>query len=436
MFECVFCGLRGTSEAASICSSCGPSKNWPSETVDQPDAVQNYLVSVRNFYFSASDSDVDKFSLRIRERLKISFKFHQLFLSILSKEKARISPLSQFKIEFNTNVADAFAGHDTYLNFRFTNISEEELYTVNLDWDDPETPDDQDLHIVTRQPIKPYVAQQIGGSHIFLRMGIKEIADLRVAVTNQFDERVIFQAASFTFTVGNPDQRITNLTHTQISIEGRGVIDASGIGAQTSTTKETGESWAELICTYLVPPKLPLDLWQELKSESASLGIDLFPNKKIEQKYEKQEALSRQEVDKLEKEKREKESTTESQFKKHTFANGDLYEGEWKNEKMHGHGKYTDIDGDIYIGEFNDGLRNGQGTYIFATGEKYDGKFKNDNFHFRGTLTFADGDKYEGEFKNGKRNGHGTLTLAGGKTIVGNWIDDKFNGLAPGKWIP
>ena len=45
---------------------------------------------------------------------------------------------------------------------------------------------------------------------------------------------------------------------------------------------------------------------------------------------------------------------------------------------------------------------NGQGTYTFADGDKYIGEYKDDKMNGQGTYTFADGDKYIGEYKDTK----------------------------------
>ena len=36
---------------------------------------------------------------------------------------------------------------------------------------------------------------------------------------------------------------------------------------------------------------------------------------------------------------------------------GDTYEGEWKNDKLHGQGTYTFANGNKYVGNYKDGLR-------------------------------------------------------------------------------
>ena len=83
----------------------------------------------------------------------------------------------------------------------------------------------------------------------------------------------------------------------------------------------------------------------------------------------------------------------------------DKYEGEFKNGKHHGQGKYTTYNGIIYEGEHKDGLRNGQGTETNVR------------------------EKYVGEWKDGWRNGQGTLTSYHGSKYIGEWKNDKeWNG--------
>ncbi len=257
MFTCFFCGWQASNAAARVCADCGPSKNWPKESVDQPGAISNYVDIIREFFFDNDTAhQIDRLTLRARERLKISLDTHRDLLAKLEDERDAMSGLSQFRLEFDANVVDAFAGHDTYLRFRFTNLSDSDLYKVSLDWDDPELPDDQDLHILSKASIKPGASSIFGGSHVFSRMGIKEIADLRVTVTNQFQESACFRAGAFTFKVGNSEQRVTNLTHNQISIEGRGVVDASGMGAQQGAQSGASDAWIDLPCTYIASDSL------------------------------------------------------------------------------------------------------------------------------------------------------------------------------------
>ena len=55
--------------------------------------------------------------------------------------------------------------------------------------------------------------------------------------------------------------------------------------------------------------------------------------------------------------------------------NGDRYDGEWKQNKKHGMGKYKFAKGDYYEGTFEDGLKHGEGTYRYPNGDIYEGTF-------------------------------------------------------------
>ena len=53
---------------------------------------------------------------------------------------------------------------------------------------------------------------------------------------------------------------------------------------------------------------------------------------------------------------------------------------------MHGKGVITYADGSIYEGEFKDNLKNGYGSYAYQNGEKYNGEFLNEMRHGKGIL--------------------------------------------------
>ena len=76
------------------------------------------------------------------------------------------------------------------------------------------------------------------------------------------------------------------------------------------------------------------------------------------------------------------------------------YEGERnENGKMHGRGKYTYASGDVYEGEFKDDKRNGRGKYTYASGDVYEGEYKDGNYNGRGKYTYASGDvRHDGEW--------------------------------------
>jgi len=282
MFVCYVCGKENPSESAKFCNECGPTKKWEASEVDLPSAVEQYTLFYSEIYFEHSADEAEKMSARVREKNRVSAQTHKKIAQALAEQKKSIEHLSQFMLEFDENVVDAYAGGDTYLKFRFTNLSDDEFYKVSIEWDDPETGDDQDLKISSKSFVKPDSGAFLGGSHIFSRIGVKEISDLMITVSDNSQQSAIFRASTFTFKVNNPDQRVTQnfSTTNQISIEGRGVVDNSGNSAEKNLSA-AGQSqvpkWVKLHCVYvpsLKPSMLQSSLHVPLKEERDVARVD------------------------------------------------------------------------------------------------------------------------------------------------------------------
>ena len=101
-----------------------------------------------------------------------------------------------------------------------------------------------------------------------------------------------------------------------------------------------------------------------------------------------------------------------------TSADGrSRYEGDWRNDKAHGHGVNTSAGGGRYEGNWRNGEGHGHGVYTHTDGRRYDGEWRNDKPHGYGVVTFADGFRYEGNWRNGEPHGDGVLTFADGSTM-------------------
>ena len=72
-------------------------------------------------------------------------------------------------------------------------------------------------------------------------------------------------------------------------------------------------------------------------------------------------------------------------------ASGNMYQGEYKAGRYHGHGKLSYADGDAYEGQWREGEKHGHGKYSFATGDAYEGQWREGKKHGRGRFTFAKG---------------------------------------------
>lgn len=162
---------------------------------------------------------------------------------------------------------------------------------------------------------------------------------------------------------------------------------------------------------------------------------------------------------------------------KYTYIRGNkirsVEEGEFKNDKLNGQGKWTYYKDDgttikaIYVGNYIDGEWNGQGkkTNYNNDGKTissiYEGNYTNNNANGQGKYTqYKDDGKtisfmqegnfikgelngqgketsyrngevysvYEGEWVNDKENGQGTKTYADGRVESGTWKDGEFVG--------
>jgi hypothetical protein len=107
---------------------------------------------------------------------------------------------------------------------------------------------------------------------------------------------------------------------------------------------------------------------------------------------------------------------------------GEVYEGQWYNDRPHGKGRLIMRNGDVYIGEFYEGTIHGYGKYTSLEGYSYEGGWANNAKHGSGRDVFSDGTVYEGEFFYGARNGHGVFYWNDGRRFDGIWKDDNIEG--------
>ncbi|OMJ67734.1 hypothetical protein SteCoe_35027 [Stentor coeruleus] len=125
--------------------------------------------------------------------------------------------------------------------------------------------------------------------------------------------------------------------------------------------------------------------------------------------------------------------TSEDSLKLFNFKNNEIlsefippsiesYKGNYLEGILkHGNGTYTYANGDIYTGEWNENKKHGIGEMIWANGQKYNGYWEFDEIKGQGTMQLTDGTKYHGGFIKGLYNGKGKLLMPDGNTISGEW---------------
>ena len=102
------------------------------------------------------------------------------------------------------------------------------------------------------------------------------------------------------------------------------------------------------------------------------------------------------------------------------------YNGDFINNIKEGKGKIIFINfGDIYEGDFHDDKINGKGFYKWKNKETYYGDFINAKMHGHGIYKWPDGSQYEGEYINNIKVGYGIYKWRDGRIFKGNFENGK-----------
>ena len=139
------------------------------------------------------------------------------------------------------------------------------------------------------------------------------------------------------------------------------------------------------------------------------------------------------------------------------YANGDLYEGEWRAGRRNGTGCMRTADGETYEGQWRDdrpgggpaeGVEGGvrpryvdgvglvgvpasghaEAAAAAVGGEEADGRVSAPQAANHGECTYADGSSYAGGWLLGLRHGVGTHKSADGSSYHGEWANDMRHG--------
>lgn len=98
-----------------------------------------------------------------------------------------------------------------------------------------------------------------------------------------------------------------------------------------------------------------------------------------------------------------------------------FYAGSWIDNKRHGNGQLLEPEG-LYTGDFHDNNIHGYGEYVYRDGYTYKGEWINGLYDGPGILVHANGTKYEGNWQKGYEHGKGTCNYAiAGEVYEGEW---------------
>jgi len=91
--------------------------------------------------------------------------------------------------------------------------------------------------------------------------------------------------------------------------------------------------------------------------------------------------------------------------------------------ERHGNGVYYFADGGVYEGEWRFNLQEGEGRMRYASGNVYEGAWVGGMQEGRGRFRFASGSEYDGAWLNGKRNGSAVCRYVDGRAEVAAFKD-------------
>ncbi|XP_076603108.1 alsin-like isoform X2 [Chaetodon auriga] len=114
------------------------------------------------------------------------------------------------------------------------------------------------------------------------------------------------------------------------------------------------------------------------------------------------------------------------------------YTGGWLAGRVHGRGTMKWPDGRTYSGNFKSGLEDGYGECMIPNKELnktdiYQGHWREGKIHGFGKYKYASGEVYEGCFSDGQRHGYGMLSSGkmakkSSSVFIGHWVHDRKTG--------
>lgn len=116
-------------------------------------------------------------------------------------------------------------------------------------------------------------------------------------------------------------------------------------------------------------------------------------------------------------------------------SSGDIYKGEFLNDKSCGYGNYQNIkqNSECY-GEWYDDLQNGYGVELWKDKSSYMGQFKNGKQQGYGVYKWPNGSEYQGQWLDGYFSGYGIYTFSSTRKYMGEFRNNKMHGYGEFYW--
>lgn len=259
MFRCDFCGFSSESPKARFCANCGPNgpaTKWKADQVNEEANISRFS-NLYGSVFTNAPKDSKNQILELRRKLKISFdvwKEIEAHYATYSTSTDRDWPIS---LRYGFAEKEAFAGQDALIEFEVENLTDKHFFKVDIEWDDPGT-FRVDLKAISDQYVPPSSTTNVSASVVFDRSGPKQIKGTTISIVDEAGEKRVYAVEAIRISIQNPSLSIQNTVNNtnSISIQGRGVVDAQGLGGQKSAEVTSGQqneiTWTALALSPLI----------------------------------------------------------------------------------------------------------------------------------------------------------------------------------------
>jgi hypothetical protein len=122
------------------------------------------------------------------------------------------------------------------------------------------------------------------------------------------------------------------------------------------------------------------------------------------------------------------------EFKQKRYPNGNIYIGEWLDNKRDGNGKHIWSNGDVYSGGWKDDMQSGWGKSNWVDGSSYTGSYSQNIKEGTGEYHWKDNSMYVGEWKANEMDGHGEYHWTDGRKYIGDWSRSRMEGYGVFFW--
>ena len=129
----------------------------------------------------------------------------------------------------------------------------------------------------------------------------------------------------------------------------------------------------------------------------------------------------------LDEDKREKDDTAIERYRANSGIEGRLADASFNNFGITNGNREAYSRSLQYAANIEKIMPKGYGVYYYAGGDIYKGNFANDKSEGYGTYTWAEGGRYVGYWHNDKQHGQGTYYDSNGNiSMKGEWQNGKF----------